>query len=499
MDNIIASNICYGTGGSNNWSDQLTEVSLAYNNSVVYLKFSFDKSISSCDELKIKIKDDPGTLQAGAEVFNICISVFENNEDLLNLYSNSNVYPSHSGLIDREYTTYTKNIENEYTISTSKMINMGPGIEYIMMIGSYDNEYGTSAGLKVTNTSVEGIIATRTITYDMNTGNGEPEVITVNKGDTITITDNIPIKDGNTITTTFEIKGMDNYADSLGGSTITATKKEGTFYRFLGWSDKPNSIAAIYDNTSQLTIFNDTVLYAIWEEYVDTEYENNKLSDIPVPYRDPIIVAHKVRLDPNNGDEVMEHNVGTSTEYIFKGWVSSGQGTEIIDMNTEYFESITVYALWETVFSDNSSIYLPIVTRQSTEINSYVVTVDANGGILSTEDTDITSKRRIEYIFDCWSTSSENKNPVDLFYTPNDDITLYATYNTTTRIMPIELPIATKEGYIFTGWNEVKDSGVNVVLPYTPSAHITLYAHFVSKNKLKMHVYHNGKWHHIIM
>ena len=499
MSNIIASNVCYGTGGSNNWIDQLTEVSLAYSNSIVYLKFSFNESISSCDDLKIKIKDEPGSLQAGTEIFNICISVFQNNEEYINLYSNSDIYPSHNGIIHREYTTYTKNIENEYIIPTNKMINTGPGIEYIVMIGTYDNEYGTSAGLKVDNTSIEGIIATRTITYDINTGNGEPIVITVTKGETVSIIDTIPTKDGNIITTTFEIKGMDNYDASLEGSSITAIKKDGTFYRFLGWSNNKNAINATYDSTNQITIFNNIILYAIWEKYTDITYENNILSELTIPSRDSIDISYTVTLNPNNGHETTKYNTGTKTEYIFKGWVSSSQGTDVIDMNTEYFESVTVHALWETVFTDNSSIYLPIIDRYTVDMSSYTISLNANGGTLSITETDFTGIRRDEYIFDCWSSSIEEKVPVDLYYTPTDNITLYAMYSKVSTILPIELPIATKSGYIFTGWNEVKDSGINVVMPYIPSDNITLYAHFISKNKLKMHIYHNGKWYHIIM
>lgn len=498
MSNIIASNICYGTYDGNNWSDQLTEVSLAYSNSIVYLKFNFNESISSCDELKIKIKDEPDGLQIGSNELNVCISVFENDEEYINLYTNINVYPDHDEIIHRDYTKYIKNAENEYIIPTSKMINTGAGTEYIIMIGTYDNEYGTNAKLKVANTSIEGIKAIRRITYDMNTGNGDPIIIEVTKGDTISVIEDIPEKDGDTITSTFEIKGMDNYVESQSGSSITGVKREGTFYRFLGWSNKSNATESIYNSNDEIVLFNNIILYAVWEEYKDITYENNVLSLLPVPSREKIEVAYTVRLEPNNGDNLSTHSVGSITEYIFKGWVSSGQGTEVIDMDTEYHDSVTVYALWDTIFTDNSSIYLPIIIRPNVDINSYVVALDENGGTLSGNKT-ITSTRRMVYSFDCWSKSNDERMPVDLFYTPTEDITLYAFYKADTEIMPIELPIATKTGYIFAGWNEVKDSGINVVSPYTPDQHITLYAHYISKNKLKMHIYHNGKWHHIIM
>lgn len=498
MSNIIASNICYGAGGANNWTDQLTEVSLAYSNSIVYLKFSFNESISPCDELKIKIKDESGGIQAGSNIFDICISVFENNEEYINLYNNNNVYPDHDGIIHREYSTYTKNVENEYIIPIDRIINTGAGITYIAMIGTYDNEYGTSAGLKVINTSIEGIKATRSITYDMNTGNGEPIVITVTKGDTVTVTEDIPEKDGDIIISTFEIKGMDNYTESQSSSSITGVRKEGAFYRFLGWATKSNAIEPTYNSTSELVVFNDIILYAVWEEYKDITYENNILSMLPIPSREKIEVAYNVTLNPNNGDDISTHLVGNITEYVFKGWVSYSQDTEVIDNNTEYFDSVTVYALWETIFTDNSSIYLPIIIRPNKDINSYVVTLDANGGTLI-GDKNITSLRRMEYTFDCWSKSAEERIPVDLFYTPTENITLYALYNIDSKIMPVDLTMATKSGYIFTGWNEIKDSGINVEYPYTPNQHITLYAHYISKNKLKMHIYHNGKWHHIIM
>lgn len=501
MSNIIASNVCYGAGGFNNWNDQLTEVSLAYSNSIVYLKFSFDDSISSCDELKIKIKDEPSDLQAGTETFNICLSVFQNNEEYINLYSNSNIYPSHNGIIYREYTTYTKNAENEYIIPVDKMINTGPGIVYIMMIGTYDNEYGTSAKLKIDNTSVEGIIATRTITYDMNTGNGEPIIITINKGDTITVTDIIPTKDGNVIETEFSIKGMDNYSGSTASSSITCKKIEGTFYRFLGWSNHSNAIESNYNANDEIILFNNIILYAIWEEYIDITYENNKLLNLGEAYRKSIDESYTVTLDPNNGGEVTEYRVGKRTNYIFKGWGLTGTSTEVEDPNTEYFESIILYAIWETQFIDNSGIYLPIPYKESTDVNSYVVSIDANEGILSENisNSDIISIRHTDFIFDCWSTDNTKNNSVDLFFVPNENTKLYAIYDSTTYIIPVELPIATKDGYIFTGWNKEKDSGINVVNPYIPSKHITLYANFVSKNKLKMHIYHNGKWHHIIM
>lgn len=496
---IIASSICYGAGGSNNWTDQLTEVSLAYANSIVYLKFSFDKDISACDEINIKITDEPGTLQAGTNEFKVCLSFFEYNEDYINLYSNSDVDPTHSGLIHREYTTYTKSTENVYTISTSRITNTFSGMEYVLMIGSYDNEYGTSAGLKVSNTIIECPLATRTITYDMNSGDGDPIVITVNKGDTVLITDIIPTKKGDIVTTEFEINGMSNYGTSTVCSTLIATKSEGTFYRFLGWASNSSAINPTYNSTNELAIFNDTTLYAVWEEYIDTEYENNILYQLSKPNRSPVDISYTVTINPNNEEENTDYSVGKKTEYIFLGWVYSSTSTDIIDEYTEYTEATTVYALWETISTDNSSIYLPIPVKASESINSYVVTLNANGGTLSTEETDITSIRNTSYTFSCWSTDNTKDNAVDLFFTPTEDTTLYAIYDMISEVQPINLPIATKDNYIFTGWNEKQDSGVNIVQPYIPSAHITLYAHFVSKNKLKMHIYHNGKWHHIIM
>lgn len=498
MATINASAQYYAIGGGSNWDDWLSEVALGYTNSIVYLRFCFDKDISNCDTITININDD-SSLQAGVSSLKVCISFFEFYSTDVSIYDNDNVDPSHSSLLHREYTYYNKYTSNTYTIPVSCINNTSAGTYYCLMIGTYGNSYSTSAGLKTYNTSISTVTATRTISYDANGGTGAPSSSTVDKGSTVSLSSTSPSKQGNTTTTEFTITGKANGGNA--DVSITATKTEGLSYVFLGWSTSSTATSATYSAGQSITVSDNIKLYAVWGENNSVTYANNTLKGLTEPTRNPIGSAFTVTLEPNGGSSITSMSTGIRTEYYFSGWGETALATTTIDPYTEYTSSKTVYAVWTSYTEDNSSIQLPIPIKNPVVSSSggYTVTLDPNGGTINDANTTITANKTTEYIFDCWSIDNTKNGAVDMYYTPTSDVTLYAIWDTSTSIESVGLPVALKSGYLFSGWTATKDSGENVANPYKPTSNITLYANWVLNTRMKMFLYHNNKWYHITM
>ena len=116
-------------------------------------------------------------------------------------------------------------------------------------------------------------------------------------------------------------------------------------------------------------------------------------------------------------------------------------------------------------------------TRASASAGNYMVTLDANGGSVSS--TKLTAARTTSYTFKNWNTAANGSgtayNP-GANYTANADVTLYAQWNSSTTTAAVTLPTPTRDGYSFKGWATSAAATSGTTGSYTPSGDVTLYA-----------------------
>lgn len=118
-----------------------------------------------------------------------------------------------------------------------------------------------------------------------------------------------------------------------------------------------------------------------------------------------------------------------------------------------------------------------VPTRSDSTSGNYTVTLNANGGTVSTNT--LNAVRTTRYTFRNWNTASSGSGTSyapGASYTADSDATLYAQWNTSTSTAAVVLPTPTKSGYVFKGWATSSSAATGMTGIYTPSGNVTLYA-----------------------
>ena len=182
----------------------------------------------------------------------------------------------------------------------------------------------------------------------------------------------------------------------------------------------------------------------------------------------------------------------------FNGWFTAASGGTQVTTATTFAADTTIYAHWTMItynisYNANGGTGAPAAqtktydaalklsdtkpTRPSVSAGSYTVTLDANGGSVSTNK--LTAARTTSYTFKNWNTAANGSgtayNP-GASYTANADVTLYAQWNSSTTTAAVTLPTPTREGFIFKGWAESSTAAAGLTGDYTPTGNVTLYA-----------------------
>ncbi|MEU8541534.1 InlB B-repeat-containing protein [Streptomyces sp. NPDC048717] len=317
--------------------------------------------------------------------------------------------------------------------------------------------------------------ATLTVTYDPNGGSGAAPVDpdTYRPGDTVTV---------------------------LGPGDLTRAG-----YRFVGWATTPSAASPEYQPGDTFTIFDNTTLYAVWEQEPATltvTYDGNGETSGTPP------------VDPNtyhSGDTVTVLGPGDLTRagYTFLGWSTDPAATTAQYQPGDtftIFDNTTLYAVWQQ------------------EPATLTVTYDGNGETSGTPPVDPNTYHsgdtvtvlgpgdltRAGYTFLGWSTdpaaTTAQYQPGDTF-TITGDTTLYAVWqqepatltvtydgngntsgtppvdpntyrpgDTVTVLGPGDL---TKTGYTFLGWSTDPAATTPEYQPgdtFTITENTTLYA-----------------------
>lgn len=309
-----------------------------------------------------------------------------------------------------------------------------------------------------------------------------------------------------TSTSNFIITGNANGGDG-GNVSITATKTESVKHTFLGWSTSSSATSATYTEGSVFTVSSNITLYAVWRDDSGTTYSNNSIGDIPDATWSSSSTGSTVTLNANGGS-VSPSSLysGTVTSHTFKGWALSSSGTPCDD-DIEFYVAITVYAIWETKTEDNTTITLPTPTR-SNDVTTYTLTLYGNGGTV--RPSTVYPIKVISYTFNGWATSSSASSGTTGTYKPTSDVTLYATWSSSTSYPGISLPTPTRSNsttyytvtlnanggsvssttvkpykttkYTFNGWStSTNTSGkISNASNYNPKANGKLYALWTS-------------------
>lgn len=116
-------------------------------------------------------------------------------------------------------------------------------------------------------------------------------------------------------------------------------------------------------------------------------------------------------------------------------------------------------------------------TRSSASAGSYKVTLNANGGNVSTAS--LTAARTTKYTFKNWNTKKDGTGTAyaaGASYAADANVTLFAQWNSSTSTASVTLPTPTRYGYTFKGWGTSSTASSGKTGSYTPGGNVTLYA-----------------------
>ena len=221
------------------------------------------------------------------------------------------------------------------------------------------------------------------------------------------------------------------------GTALTANDFQCDGYRFLGWTDDPDSSEVVYADGTSVTVTKDVSFYAVWDLIRDItitfkpNYATSALSDITQKFES--VAA---------GDEVtLLENSLERPGYVFLGWTTGPSSDVSIP---EYFDGeqfeltqlssdMTLYALWCDA-SDPSLITITFDSNDGSQKKAYQYFKKTEG----TAQSVILRKNTFErtgYLFKGWARSAEAKVPAyDDDGTPcelTESTTLYAVWKDT--------------------------------------------------------------------
>lgn len=224
----------------------------------------------------------------------------------------------------------------------------------------------------------------------------------------------------------------------------------------------------------------------------DTIKLKNNIFSVPDPTDIPIT------LSLNNNGTVTTQIVNNQQLKQFDSW---SDGTENYPPQAEYqltSTAVTFTAQWENGNREFTETTLDEVTK-----NSLTDPLSLNT-ILYDDIVQVYNTAKVtNYDFSNWNTSSDGSGTAYYTNTPytfNNNITLYAQYDSNESINPVLLPILTREGYDFEGWAYEPDGTVKIPNNmYTPSeTGETVYATWEQKfTPTGMYIYKQGTWHKV--
>ena len=381
------------------------------------------------------------------------------------------------------YDIQSDGLNNKFTFGS---LDKGSYTYFVEATDSYGKTVSASSTFDI------GSPTTYTITYNANGGTGAPGNQTKTHGVTLTLSDTEPVREG---------------------------------YSFLGWAKSKNTENAEWEAGDSYTEEGNATLYAVWKVnklYVryhangGTVGENDRefhLNDDGLIYRGNYEFPNVFEYGTVYEYGLMNDTsfALTCTGHSFVGWSLTSDGSSTIFDQDAILKAeeicpelatgdriITLYAIWAadtyTVSYDanggtgapaaQSKTYGTALTLSSTKptranasAGSFTVTLDPNGGSVSTYK--LTAERTTSYTFKDWNTAQNGSGTSydpGASYTANATATLYAQWNSSTTTAAVTLPTPTRTGYTFKGWATSASATSGTTGSYTPTGNVTLYA-----------------------
>ncbi len=230
--------------------------------------------------------------------------------------------------------------------------------------------------------------------------------------------------------------------------TLYASSSSGTVISYGWYSNNINAVQIEGDVTSSSCTIK-VIGYSSSEVIVRCDMYYQKL------------VGGRIATGSDFKDYVIRIN-GSVKEYTINYYANGGSGAPASQTKTEGV-SITL-----------SSI---VPTHSSSSVGSYTVSLNPNGGSVSTNT--LTAARTRRYSFKNWNTRSDGSGisySSGERYNTDADLTLYAQWNSSITTGSVTLPKPTRSGYTFMGWATSSGASSGVTGSYTPSGNVTLYA-----------------------
>ena len=126
--------------------------------------------------------------------------------------------------------------------------------------------------------------------------------------------------------------------------------KEG--YVSVSWNTEADGSGTAYTNKSQISLTENTTLYAIWEESVSISFDANGGSNTMLPMYIPI-----------NKESTLVSNVFKKEGFTFMSWNTKADGTGIVYVDKSTItstENITLYAQWNQSTYHNGYEYVDL-------------------------------------------------------------------------------------------------------------------------------------------
>lgn len=202
---------------------------------------------------------------------------------------------------------------------------------------------------------------------------------------------------------------------------------------------------------------------------------------------------------PRTVNEILQqafYNCSSLTDVYFLGtevqWNSIAIGTDnesLLNATIHYLGAPSSYTVTYDANGGSAAppsqtktekVALTLSTINPTRTDStenFIVVLDANEGVVS--PASIKAKQTTRYTFKEWNTDADGGGTSydpGTDYTADEDVTLYAQWNSKTSTTSVTLPTPVRAGYSFRGWASDDSATSGVTGSYTPDGDTILYA-----------------------
>lgn len=344
------------------------------------------------------------------------------------------------------------------------------------------------------NGSVTYTLNEYTVSYSANGYGTAPASQTKIYGQTLTLQPFISNQTGSGYTVSYNANGGSSTPSSH-SSTTTKTQ--------TSWNTNSSGSGTSYGSKGSYTSNSSATLYAIWSS------SNNAVTLAGAIARNSSQSTYTVSYNANGGTSTPSSQTLTrTTPYTFSKWAAGSTGGTQYSAGASFTPSsnTTMYAIWNTGTTTGSVGLASAISKSNTSVDGYVVTFNANGGTCSTSS--LTAKNTIKWTFNKWNTKSDGSGTsyaAGATYSTSANLTLYATWTSSTTKGSITLPTPTRTGYKFLGWATSSTATSGSTGSYTPSSSLTLYAIWTPNGTVRVwyngeyrmalvYVYSGGKW-----